>query len=161
MRKASLFVLLYLMWCVFTWIPTATDLMLGAVAALAISFVFGDILYLDYATFLKPRRFFYLIGFILAFSYDCVRANIDVACRVLNPKLPMNPGIVKIKTSLKTDSAKAMLANSLSLIPGTLTVDICGEYLYVHWIDVKTKDVRAAGRIIAGRLERLLKEAFE
>jgi len=76
---------------------------------------------------------FYLIG---PFFYAMARANIDVAYRVITGKI--NPGIVKISPDLKTDAAITLLANSITLTPGTLSVDIDEKNndLYIHWINV-------------------------
>ncbi|PNX47524.1 MAG: cation:proton antiporter, partial [Thermoplasmata archaeon M11B2D] len=65
--------------------------------------------------------------------------NLDVAYRVITGRI--NPGIVKIHPDLKTDLGITMLANSITLTPGTLTVDIDEETndLYVHWINVDKK----------------------
>ena len=54
-----------------------------------------------------------------------------------------------------------MLANSITLTPGTLTVDISGEYLFIHWINVKSTDVDEASRLIGGRFEKYLKVIAE
>lgn len=160
-RKIFLFILLYLIWCALTWVPGAKDLISGAIVSLIISLVFGDMLYVDYFIFLRPKNFLYLIYFIPVLLCRSVRANLEVAYHVLSPKLNIKPGIVKIKTSLKTDAAKAILANTLTLIPGTLTVDMIDDHLYVHWLDVKAEDVRGATDAISGDLERIIKEAFE
>ena len=87
-------------------------------------------------------------------------ANIDVAYRVIHPKMPINPGIVVIKTVLKQDIAKMILANSITLTPGTFTLDIIDDILLIHWINVKTKDVDEATRMIGERFERYLKIIF-
>ena len=65
------------------------------------------------------------------------KANIDVAYRVITGRI--KPGIVKISPKLKTDAGLTMLANSITLTPGTLSVDVDEETndLYVHWINVK------------------------
>jgi multicomponent Na+:H+ antiporter subunit E len=54
-----------------------------------------------------------------------------------------------------------LLANTITLTPGTLTVDVIGEYLYIHWIDVVTKDIEEATKIIAGDFENLIKSIVE
>ena len=68
------------------------------------------------------------------------RANVDVAYRLITGRI--RPGIVRIKTGLKTDLGLAMLANSITLTPGTLTVEVDDKTndLYVHWINVTDKD---------------------
>ncbi|MFH1352525.1 MAG: Na+/H+ antiporter subunit E, partial [bacterium] len=93
--------------------------------------------------------------------YHMILANFDVMYRVLHPLMPINPGIVKVKTRLKSKSGRAALCNSITLTPGTLTVDICGEYLYIHWINVKSQDVEEAGRKIVEKFERILEKVFE
>jgi multicomponent Na+:H+ antiporter subunit E len=92
-----------------------------------------------------------------------IKANLHVAYIVLHPKLPIKPGIVKIKTKLTKDSAITVLTNSITLTPGTLTVDVNPESkdLYVHWITVASKDVEINTKLIGGRFEKLLMEVFE
>ncbi|MBU3958792.1 MAG: Na+/H+ antiporter subunit E, partial [Candidatus Omnitrophica bacterium] len=67
------------------------------------------------------------------------------------------------KTTLKSDTGLTFLANSITLTPGTMTVDIDPEhgFLYIHWIDVKDKDMQKATQIIVQRFERVLKRIFE
>ena len=81
----------------------------------------------------------------------------------MHPRLPINPGIVKVKVELKTDTALTFLANSITLTPGTMSVDIDKEngILYIHWINVKTKDIESATRIIVERFEKILKKIFD
>jgi multicomponent Na+:H+ antiporter subunit E len=84
-----------------------------------------------------------------------------MAYRVLHPELPISPGIVKVKTEMTSPLGRTFLANYITLTPGTLTVDMEGEYLYIHWIYVMTEDVEKATGIIAGRFESILKRVFE
>ncbi|MFH1407197.1 MAG: Na+/H+ antiporter subunit E, partial [Candidatus Omnitrophota bacterium] len=97
------------------------------------------------------------------FLWECLKANIDVALRVLHPKLPINPGIVKVKTTLKSDTGLTFLANSITLTPGTLCVDIDSRegILYIHWIDVKAEDTAGATQAIVYRFEKILKKIFD
>ncbi|MFB6214396.1 MAG: Na+/H+ antiporter subunit E, partial [Candidatus Bipolaricaulia bacterium] len=67
-----------------------------------------------------------------------------------------------VKTKLKSESAKTALANSITLTPGTMTVDVSDEgYLYVHWINVTSTEVEEATREVVGRFEWLLRRIFE
>jgi multicomponent Na+:H+ antiporter subunit E len=76
--------------------------------------------------------------------------------------MPIRPGIVKVKTSLKTATAITLLANSITLTPGTLTIEATGDgYLYVHWINVKSTNVEEASKHIVRRFEWYLKRIFE
>lgn len=108
---------------------------------------------------LDPRRWllfcFYLVG---PFLYQLTKANLDVAYRVVTGRV--NPGIVKVKTGLKTDLATTLLANSITLTPGTLTVDLNDKNeLFIHWIDVKDKKPRPEQ--VYGRLGYWIKRVME
>ena len=88
---------------------------------------------------LNPLRWvMFLIYFIGPFFWAMTKANIDVAYRVITGRI--NPGIVKISAGLKTDLGITLLADSITLTPGTLTVDIdeTNNDLYIHWINVTT-----------------------
>ena len=111
-----------------------------------------------------PLRYWYFfVHYLPVFVWECFKANLDVAYRVLHPRLPINPGIVKVKTELKSDTALTFLANSITLTPGTMSVDIdsANGILYVHWINVKATDVEQATNIIVKRFERILKNIFD
>ena len=103
------------------------------------------------------------VEYIFRFIIEMTKANLHVAYLVLHPNLPIKPGIVKIKTRLQKDSAITVLANSITLTPGTLTVDYNEESseLYIHWIDVTSTDEDVDTQIIGGKFEKLLMEVFE
>jgi multicomponent Na+:H+ antiporter subunit E len=109
----------------------------------------------------SPKRIVWIIFYIPVFFYECLKANLDVAYRVVHPKMPIKPGIVAIRTCLKSDVGKLALANSITLTPGTLTLDLTEEYLFIHWISVESTDVEEAGRLIGGRFEKYLKVITE
>jgi len=111
----------------------------------------------------NPHRYLWFIIWVFVFAWECLKANIDVAIRVLRPSMPINPGIVKVKTILKTETGLTFLANFITLTPGTFSVDVDQEngYLYIHWINVESQDVEQASRIIVSKFENILKEVFE
>jgi multicomponent Na+:H+ antiporter subunit E len=85
-------------------------------------------------SFVRLGRFLsYLFG---PFAVALFKANIDVALRVISGEI--RPGIVKVPSHQEGDGALTLLANSITLTPGTLTVDVDEESrsLYVHWIYV-------------------------
>jgi len=90
--------------------------------------------------FLNPIRWILLFVYVVGpFFYGMAKANLDVAYRVITGKI--NPGIVKITPQLNTDLGITMLANSITLTPGTLSVDLDEENnLYVHCINVKHRE---------------------
>jgi len=90
--------------------------------------------------FLNPKRWVIFLAYAMGpFFYHMARANLDVAYRVITGRI--RPGIVRISPGLKTDLGVAMLANSITLTPGTLSVDVGkNREMYVHWIHVENKD---------------------
>ena len=167
MRRLIYFVLAFLVWVLAAW-PFAdgrVDLQVvvaGLIAAALAALLFHDILPKEHHIFVSPIRVFWLLVYIPVFFYYVIRANLDVVYRALHPAMPIRPGIVKIKTNLKSDSAVTALANSITLTPGTLTVDLTDDgFLYVHWINVKDTDVEKATAHIVSRFERLLVNIFE
>lgn len=154
----------FLMWSLLNWVPDWQHLIVGIFIAWFVAFVTGGLFIMQPRILKHPLRYWYfLIYYLPKFLWECFKSNVDVAYRVLHPKLPINPGIVKVKTSLKTDTALTFLANSITLAPGTMSVDIDKDngILYVHWIDIKAKDVESATKIVVGRFEKILKKIFE
>lgn len=110
--------------------------------------------------FLHPKRLAYALFYIPYLFIAIVRSNIDVAWRVISPTLPIHPGIVKVKTRLKNPLGRLFLTSSITLTPGTLTVDILGDDLYIHWIDVRSQDIDAATQEIVSGFEKYLEVIF-
>ncbi|MCK7577201.1 MAG: Na+/H+ antiporter subunit E [Chromatiales bacterium] len=105
---------------------------------------------------LGPRALATLVAYFFVFTKALVLSNLDVAFRVLHPRLPIAPGIVKVKTRLKTPLGRLLLANSITLTPGTITVEMRGEDIYVHWIKVADEDPEGATAAIVGGFEKYL-----
>ena len=152
---------LFCLWLLLTSTTNFEELVAGLVLGLLVAA-------LGYKGFTRrglrifsPRRLVHLVIYLPLFFWEMIKANFDVAYRVIHPRMPIRPGIVAIKTELKTDIGKLYLANSITLTPGTLTVDVRGEHLFIHWINVKDEDVERASQLIGGRFEKHLKAICE
>ncbi len=116
---------------------------------------------------LNPKHLFALLGYVLVvFPIELLKANLDVAKRALNPALPINPGIVKVPSEMKSEYGQAMLANSITLTPGTITMDVAEDeqgkaWYYIHWIDVAEGTAEQQGDAIKGTLEKWVGRIFE
>jgi len=162
MKKLVLGIISFLCWMVLTWTLYLPSLLVGLVVSMFIALWFGDVFVERAKNFFQIKRLAYLLYYIPVFTYYCLLANFDVAYRVLHPALPIEPGIVKVKTTLTNTTAKVALANSITLTPGTLSVEMTDDgYLYVHWIKVRTTDVEEATEMIIRKFEKVLKEIFE
>ncbi|RLC39980.1 MAG: Na+/H+ antiporter subunit E, partial [Candidatus Nealsonbacteria bacterium] len=107
------------------------------------------------------KRIIFFILYMFVLFIEIVKANFDVAYRVIHPKMPIKPGIIIIKTELKQDIAKTILANSITLTPGTFTLDIKGDELLIHWIYVRSEKMDESTKIIGQKFEKYLKVVFE
>jgi multicomponent Na+:H+ antiporter subunit E len=167
MRRLIYFILAFIVWIILTWpfVEGKIDIQVviaGLIASVIVAVLFHEILPKEHRVFISPVRVFWALIYIPVFFYYVIKANFDVVYRALHPKMPIRPGIVKIKTNLKTDSGITALANSITLTPGTLTVDLTDDgYLYIHWINVKSEDIEQATKHIAQRFEWFLQKIFE
>jgi multicomponent Na+:H+ antiporter subunit E len=124
---------------------SAEELITGAVLSIVTGWVARRVVFprerkgtLTDLRMINPLRLLLFLVYIVGpFFYAMAKANLDVAYRVVTRKL--RPGIVKLSPGLTTDLGTTLLANSITLTPGTLTVDVDEEAgdLYVHWIHVR------------------------
>ena len=161
MKWLMCLIVVFVLWVLLFWSLELAVIGTGAFFALIVATALGDLFPERLHRLLDPRRWLFLMLYLPYFFYYCVLANIDVAIRVIHPDIPINPGIVKVRTTLTSEMAKTFLANSITLTPGTLTMDIDGQDLYIHWINVDTDDPAGHAAQICGRFEPLLRRIFE
>lgn len=159
-----MFAVAFIVWLLLTWPPGLPDVAAGVPVAALVAYLTGDLFVQRPHLAGQGRRYVYLVvHYIPVLAWECLKANIDVALRVLNPALPIRPAIVKAPVTLKSDTGLTFLANSITLTPGTLTVDVDkeGGQVYVHCIALSEEDQETLTRRIAGRFEPILKRIFE
>jgi len=115
---------------------SSAELIIGAVLAVVVGALLRNRFIGKDLRMLNPRRWFIFLVYLFPFFFAMAKANVDVAYRVITGRI--NPAIVKINPKLKTDLSLAILANSITLTPGTLSVDVDEKTneLYVHWINI-------------------------
>jgi len=157
---AYLFSILLLIWLALTLSFQWQELAIGLLSSL----ILAGILHKTYLDLgfppLSPKRILYFLVYLIVLLKEIILANLDVAYRVIHPKMPIKPGIVIIKTELKQDIAKMILANSITLTPGTFTLDISDDTILIHWIDVRSEEIDEGTKIIGDKFEKYLKVIF-
>jgi len=151
-------------WICLSWPPTLTNALSGIAVAAFVMFMTSDMFDADVNPLRKPSRYLWFVWYAVVFLWECFKANLDVAYRVIHPDLPIRPGTIKIKTSLKSDIALTFLANSITLTPGTTTVDIDKErgLIYVHRIYIKDGPMHSNERLaVVDKFENILRKVFE
>lgn len=126
----------------------------GIVCSGIVAYASHDLLFKDTGNhrLTKTLRF---IAYLPWLIYQIVLANIDVAKRALSPSMPIDPQVVTFKTMLKSDVARTTLANSITLTPGTVTIDIVDDVFYVHAIAKEPAD-----DLLGGAMERRVAHVF-
>lgn len=163
MKIKSFFIITIVLFSVWVLLNNSYEpiiLIIGAVVSILIALIFCTKCSVFSQIKLSPKSLFYSIAYLFVFMIELIKSNLDVAIRVISPKLPINPGIVKVKTVLNTELGRMILANSITLTPGTLSVDIRDEFIYVHWINVEGKDIETATNSIVKKFEKYLKEIY-
>ncbi len=148
---------LTLFYFVWTRNTDPADLAVSAGLALIVSLIYAN--YLG-SPILHPKKIAYAVFYVFYLFIEIIKANIDVALRVVQPVIPINPGIVKVRTKLRSPLGRLILTNSITLTPGTLTVEIKDDILYIHWIDVKDKEETGATERIVSNFEKYLEVIF-
>ena len=160
------FVVCFLFWLLLTWSIAWQELAAGAVVSLLVAlFSARFFIHEKPGWFVNPAKLFSLLGYwLFVFPVELVKANVDMAKRCFTGCKNVDPGIVKVPVDLKSDYGQAALANSITLTPGTITMEIAEQegqtYYYIHWIDAKA-DGEEAGEAIKGRLERGVRRVWE
>jgi multicomponent Na+:H+ antiporter subunit E len=134
---ALTFFLLFAFWVLLSGRFDSFHFILGIVCSVLVAYLSHDLLFLnvrlgDFRT--RARRFFSAAPWFLS---QIFRANLHVAYLALSPRLPVDPQIVRYKTKLESDISWVALANSITLTPGTITVDIREGEFFVHALDRK------------------------
>jgi len=86
------------------------------------------------------RKFIYIAQYIFVLIIEVIKANIDVARIVLGAKIDVDPVVVNFKTKLKSDLYRVILANSITLTPGTITMVMENDVYTIHCLKKQFAD---------------------
>lgn len=157
---AWLFGISFILWLALTSTLSPPEVIMGCAVCLVVSFLGARIYSRLGLPPLSIKRILFSIVYVGVLFREIIKANIDVAYRILHPRMPIRPGIVVIRTSLKSNVARLILANSITLTPGTFTLDVVGDKLLIHWINVKATEVDGATGLIGEKFEKYLRPIF-
>ena len=156
----NLWFTLMLIWLIANGTLALDTVITGVVVSAVIALAFAAFARVYSVVRWSPRVIFYYLIYLSVFFIELVKANLNVMRLVFSPRINIQPGIVEIKTSLKSPMGRLALANSITLTPGTLVVDIIGDSLFIHWINVSATDPVAATEEISSRFEKYLKVIY-
>lgn len=151
---------LFIGWILFSGNFAPASLMAGACFSFAVAL-------LTYVIFIDEQeadrkgllpRVHILLFYLIYIVFKMYLASFKVLYNVIRGNI--NPRVVHFRTKLKSDLARVILTNSITLTPGTITLNLDDDHLVVHWLDAKTTHSRYAGDQIKGAMEKLLKRTF-
>lgn len=147
---------IFAFWLVISASLELADLLLGAVLSAVLGVWSVRFLWAGEAPRVSPGQLLALLRYLLGFSLQVFRSAVHVARVVVDPRLPISPRLITCRTELRREISRVAFAHSVSLTPGTLTVDMDGGTFLVHCLDE-----RSATRILSGELERQVARVFE
>ena len=156
----NLWLTLMLIWVIANGTLALDSLITGLVISAAIALAFASIARVYGVIRWSPKVIFYYLLYLGVFLIELTKANLNVMRLVFSPRIEIQPGIVEIKTGLKSPIGRLALANSITLTPGTLVVDIKDDSLFIHWINVSATDPVGATEEISARFEKYLKVVY-
>ena len=165
-RKFFTFLITLSIWIIFAGKVTTDVLIVGVIASLVTTWLYSDLLFRssnrkrDWTFYLK--KLLYILMFIPVFFYEAFMAALKVSKHAFEKEPSLSPGIIKVKTSLRNITALTILANLITLTPGTLTLDfdMREKAFFIHWIDVTTVEEAEARKEVFERFENWLEVIF-
>lgn len=157
------FICLWLAWIALTGSLNPQELAVGAIAAAFVAPISYELLFRGgVREKFDPKRWGYALAYVPAYIWAEVKAHAMVIRLILHPRMPIKPGIVHVPTELRSDCGITGLANSITMTPGTLSVEVdeATPSLYVHWIDVKSPEPEVTREEIAKPFEKYLRRIF-
>ncbi|MEA2046829.1 MAG: Na+/H+ antiporter subunit E [Campylobacterota bacterium] len=134
MRTLFWTVFLFFIWMILSANFELSNLLIGLGISFAVSLLYIRVFQNEKLERINP---FYLGVYILVLIKNLIISNLQIAKRTLSPDMKLNPAIVAVKTELQSDWKKLLLANSITLTPGTLALDVKDDTLFIHIIECK------------------------
>lgn len=157
---ASLGVVLFIVWMAANSTLAIEVALIGAVVSFALAYAFTSSSDAWRRIRWTPAGFYHFLAYTGTFLIELVKANIAMMRIVYSPRIDIKPGVVRVRTRLKSPIGRLALANTIALTPGSLVLDLKDDLLYIHWLDVKSTDVEVASAAMAGPFEKHLEKVF-
>ncbi|MDF1756496.1 MAG: Na+/H+ antiporter subunit E [Verrucomicrobiales bacterium] len=154
--RILVFLLLMITWVIFSGLMDGFHLTLGLISCFIVTWMSSDLIFQNrrLSMLVRMKQIVSLILYLGWLFWQVVLSNVHLLKLAFSGSKAHEPQIVKYESKLETDFEKFMLANSITLTPGTVTVKIIGQTYYIHAIS----DVAASG--LDGEMERRIAKIF-
>lgn len=149
-RKLVTFILLSAFWVLLSGMYDLFHFSLGVVSIIFVMLINTRVLGIEFYSHEKSRavlRYHRLFVYIPWLVWQIVVSSVEVAVIILSPKMPINPTVARFKVKLPNMASKVILGNSITLTPGTLTIDINGDEFLVHALADSSLGIIESGKI--------------
>jgi multicomponent Na+:H+ antiporter subunit E len=149
-RFFTLFLILSVFWIVLSG-------RFGVQPAILLILSVGAVTYFNADRFYRKRfiSLWHFTRYAVWLLYNIIRSNLQVAYLVLHPRMPIRPRLLQFRTTYQRDGSQAMLANSITMTPGTVTVDVQDGRFVVHALVKGT-----ASGLVTGRFQNMVGAVF-
>ena len=147
-RVLSLSVLLMTVWLLFSGHYTVLHIGLGVASVIISVWIARRMEVVDYEG--QPIAIsLAAVGYFPWLFWEVIKSNIDVAKRILSPSLPISPRVFHVTASQRTAVGRTIYANSITLTPGTVTIEVRGNEFEVHALTSDTEESLRTGKMDA------------
>lgn len=143
--------IMFLFWIALSWQFEPLYLISGVASSLLVAYLSHDLFIGQADVRTGVIRLFRFFAYLPWLMWQIVLSNIDVARRTLHPGMPISPTIIRIKNIYRTEMAMVLLANSITLTPGTITIEVNKHEFIIHAV---TREA-AEGVLMGGMIERV------
>lgn len=131
-----MYIIFFLIWVIFNGQLTLEIAAFGAVIAGVIYWFLCKFLnYSPKTDLILCKKLFQVLYYVFVLVKEIIKANFAVIKMIMSSRYEIEPAVVKFKTDLKTTTARVLLANSITLTPGTITVSLENDEYVVHCLD--------------------------
>lgn len=145
MRSLLLALFLGSVWILLSGHYTPLLLTLGVMSCLIVLYFSHKMDLVDHEDHPLHLGFIKLIGYTGWLFAEVVKSNFDVASRIIKPGLPIRPSLLTVHTSQRTELGQVIYANSITLTPGTVSIDLGGHVIEVHALAKEHAETLLAG----------------
>lgn len=151
---------LFLGWLLFAWDLSARTIVIGLLQCVVVAVLTYPVFIQDDEAARRSQlpRVHMLGVYLLVLVFNMYVASFKVLWQILRGRI--NPGVVHFRTRLNSDIARLALSNSITITPGTITLQLDDDHLIVHWLDARTTHSKYAGKLIKGTYEKLLSRVW-
>jgi len=136
----KIFIVIFLFWFALSGMTSINMLFLGLISSLFIAYIINKMDLIDHEVSFHNFNIIRLISYIFWLIKEIIISSLMVCIYIILPSKRVSPKIIKVKCSQKSEAAKVLYANSITLTPGTVTIDVSDDVFTVHTLDKPFKE---------------------